>query len=134
MMGCRYSSQRTPWWGGYGGCRQDDLASTYVVKSRPRAVFANEQFLRPVAGYTSDSYVEALRGRSHQPHDNPSTKKRRLTNPFIDTSSRSEESGHKIYVIAGLISWQPFSSKRIRIGPRRDYFFFPHPSSLVLFP
>jgi len=48
-MGCRYSSQRTPWWGGYGGCRQDDLASTYVVKLRPRAVFANEQFLRPVA-------------------------------------------------------------------------------------
>ena len=46
-------------------------------------------------------------------------------NPVFDASSRSEDSGHKIYVIAGLISWQPFSSKRIRIGPRRDYFSFP---------
>jgi hypothetical protein len=48
-MGCRYSSQRTPWWGGYGGCRQGNLASIYVVKLRLRAVFANEQFLCPVA-------------------------------------------------------------------------------------
>ncbi len=48
-MGCPYSSQQTPWWGGYSGCRQDDLASTYVVKSRPRAVFAGEQFLLLVA-------------------------------------------------------------------------------------
>ena len=45
-------------------------------------------------------------------------------NPVIDASSRGEKSGHKIYVIAGLISWQPFSSKRIRIGPCRDYFSF----------
>ena len=30
-LGCRYGSQRTPWW---GGCRQDDLASNLRSKGK----------------------------------------------------------------------------------------------------
>ena len=89
------------------------------------------EFGRLTSGYSSDSEVEVLiPGNASSTHDNPSSKNESSNmNPEIDASLlRDEESGHKIYVIARLISWQPFPSKRIRIGPRRDYFSFPtHP-------
>ena len=49
-LGCRYGSQRTPWW---GGCRQDDLASNLRSKGKKIAlspIFYKSHFLILVVG------------------------------------------------------------------------------------
>jgi hypothetical protein len=46
-LGCRYGSQRTPWW---GGCTQDDLASN--LRSKGKKIALSPIFISPIFWYS----------------------------------------------------------------------------------
>jgi hypothetical protein len=90
-LGCRYGSQRTPWW---SGCRQDNLASNLRSKGKKIARspnFCHSQFLPLLA---KSVFQMAYLGAATLPNSSLETNDREESETINNESKDDEEENH----------------------------------------